>query len=54
MLLIDAYPDTLTDSIFKFTHFSKLKDIPAGPIIFGSFKVAFVSILETLISAMIG
>jgi len=53
MLIIDAYPTITQDSIFNFDYLSKMKDIPAGAIVIGSLKVAFVAIFETLISAMI-
>jgi len=53
MLIKEAYPSITTDKIFDFGYLSEIKDIPAGAIVVGSLKVAFVAIFETLISAMI-
>ena len=60
-LLNDAYPTMVTDKIYNFEYFDRtytnfegeVELIPWGPIVFGSFKVALVAIVETLISALI-
>ena len=50
-LLREAYPAMLEPSIWNFDYFDN--DIALSAIIVGSFKVAFVAVLETLISARI-
>ena len=54
VLLVDVYPSVTTDSLFNFSHYREGYKIPIGPIIFGSVKVAFVAVVETLVSAIIG
>jgi SulP family sulfate permease len=51
LLLRDVYPEMLSPSIWKFDYFKN--SIPLANIISGSIKVAFVGVLETLISARI-
>ena len=50
-LLREAYPAMLEPSIYDFSYITNT--IPLSVIIIGSAKVAFVAVLETLISARI-
>ena len=47
VLLRDEFPSMKTSTSYKFAAFG------LAPIVIGSFKVAFVAVLETLISARI-
>lgn len=54
ILLVDAYPTVVTGGMFDFSHYKQVANIPIGPVIFGSIKVAIVAIFETLVSAIVG
>jgi len=54
IILSDIYPDMRTKTqLVDFSYWSPKKAIPFGNIIAGSAKVAFVAVLETLISGRI-
>jgi len=53
-LLKDIYPKLATEvQLADFSYWNPKKEIPAVNILIGAFKVAFVAVLETLISARI-
>ena len=61
-LLSDAYPSMTTEKIYNFDYLDRTYTnlegdtealIPWSAIVIGSFKVALVAIVETLISALI-
>lgn len=53
-LLKDIYPKLATEvQLADFSYWNPEKEIPAINILIGAFKVAFVAVLETLISARI-
>lgn len=53
-LLKDIYPTLASEvQLANFSYWSPAKEIPIINIIIGAFKVAFVAVLETLISARI-
>ena len=53
-LLKDIYPTLASEvQLANFSYWSPAKEIPTINIIIGAFKVAFVAVLETLISARI-
>lgn len=53
-LLRDVYPSLVQEvQLADFSYWSPKKTIPVANVIIGAFKVAFVAVLETLISARI-
>lgn len=51
-LLKDVYPNMVGAELFNFSYLSSDK-VTAKAVFFGSMEVAFVAVLETLISARI-
>jgi len=53
LILRDKYPTMVSPSLFDFSWMENKKQIPMSAIFIGSFEVAFVAVLETLISGRI-
>ena len=53
LILRDKYPKMVTPLLYDFSWMENKKNIPFAHILIGSAEVAFVAVLETLISARI-
>lgn len=53
LILRDKYPTMVNPSLYDFSWMENKKNIPFTHILIGSAEVAFVAVLETLISARI-
>jgi MFS superfamily sulfate permease-like transporter len=53
LILRDKYPTMIAPKLYDFTWMENKNNIPLVQILIGSAEVAFVAVLETLISARI-